>query len=175
MTRRTLLLAATPALAQYEESRRGETPWVPTPDDVIATMLRLAKVTAQDTVYDLGCGDGRIVIAAARDFGARGVGIDIDIERIREAQTAAREAKVTKRVRFIEQDLHKARIAGATVVTIYLFTKVMARLKPKLLAELKPGTRIVAYQFNGLDGWPPEEVVRTHQYPVYRWTVPRRS
>ena len=175
MTRRGLLLCAAPLLAQYEDSRLGDTPWVPTPDAVIATMLRLAKVTSKDMVYDLGCGDGRIVIAAARDFGARGVGIDIEPERIQEANEAARDAKVARRVKFIRQDLHQAKISGATVVTIYLFTKVMARLKPKLLAELKPGTRVVAYQFNGLGDWRPDEVVRTHDHPVYRFTVPPRS
>lgn len=174
MTRRQLLFAS-PLLAQYEDSRLGETPWVPTPDDVIATMLRLTRVTAKDVVYDLGCGDGRIVIAAARDFHARGVGIDIEPERIREAKEAARAAKVTRRVRFLRQDLHQARIGEASVVTIYLFTKVIARLKPKLLAELKPGTRIVSYQFNGMGDWQPDEVASQHQYPVYLWTVPRRK
>ena len=178
MTRRRLFVApflAQPCFAQYEDSRLGDTPWVPTPDKVIATMLGLAQVTTKDTVYDLGCGDGRIVIAAARDFGDRGVGIDIEPERILEANEAARQAKVARRVRFLLQDLHQAKISSATVVTIYLFTKVMARLKPKLLAELKPGTRIVAYQFNGLGDWQPEEVVRTHDHPVYRWTVPRAA
>jgi len=156
--------------AQYEESR-GETPWVPTPDAVVETMLREARVTSRDTVYDLGCGDGRIVIAAAARYGARGVGIDIEPERIREAKAAARAARLADRVRFRRGDFHKTRFDGATVVTIYLYTRVMEKLKPKLLAELKPGTRVVAHQFNGFGDWEPDRVVRTHHYPVFVWTV----
>lgn len=170
--RRFLSLAtATAANAQYEESR-GETPWVPTPEEVVDTMLRLAKVTARDTVLDLGCGDGRIVVAAARDFGARGIGLDIEPVRIREANEAAAKAGVTGRVRFAEQDFHAADFREATVVTIYLYTRVMAKLKPKLLAELKPGSRVVAYQFNGMGDWKPKKTVRKHHYPVYLWIVP---
>jgi len=155
---------------QYEESR-GETPWVPSPDEVIETMLRMAKVTRRDTVLDLGCGDGRVVVMAARKFGARGIGIDIEPERIRESRQAARVAGVSRRVRFIEQDFHHANISGASVVTMYLFTGVMAKLKPKLRAELKPGTRLVAYQFNGMGDWAPDQVDRSHKYPVFLWTV----
>ncbi|MCC6537160.1 MAG: class I SAM-dependent methyltransferase [Bryobacterales bacterium] len=175
MKRRELLAMAWPAAAvtaaQYEESR-GETPWVPTPDEVVDTMLRLAQVTASDTVLDLGCGDGRIVVAAARDFGARGIGLDIEPVRIEEANAAARKARVAERVRFAVQDFHAAHFGEATVVTIYLYTSVMAKLKPKLLAELKPGTRVVAYQFNGMGGWKPRKTVKKHHYPVYLWIVP---
>ena len=159
--------------AQYEESR-GDVPWVPSPDDVIDTMLRLARVTRSDVVYDLGCGDGRIVIAAARNYGARGVGIDIEPVRIQEANQAAKEAGVGDRVRFIEQDMFQAQIAEATVVTLYLFTKVNERLKPKLLRELKPGTRVVAYQFNGMGDWKPSKTVNKHRHPVYLFHVPAR-
>lgn len=158
------------ALAQYEESR-GETPWVPSPDEVIETMLRLARVTRDDVVYDLGCGDGRIINMAAKKFGARGVGIDIEPERISEASEAARAAGVSDRVRFVEQDFHQADVSSATVVTLYLFTAVIAKLKPKLQAELKPGTRIVAYHFNGMGDWKPRKVVRKHRHPVYLWVV----
>ena len=172
MLRRTLLLAPV-AMAQYEESR-GETPWVPSPDDVIETMLRLAGVSRRDVVYDLGCGDGRIVIAAARLFKARAVGIDIEPERIREANQAARAAGVAGKVRFIEQDFHQADISRASVVALYLYTREMTRLKPKLLSQLKSGSRVVAYQFNGLGDWQPKKVVNNHQYPVYLWEVPRR-
>jgi len=175
MLRRDFLLSSLPApvLAQYEESR-GETPWVPSPDEVIDTMLRLARVGQRDTVYDLGCGDGRIVIAAARDFGARAVGIDIEPERIAEANEAARKAAVSERVRFLEQDFHQADLSAATVVALYLYTREMTKLKPKLLAQLKPGARVVAYQFNGMGDWKPESVIRKHDYPVYLWTVPKR-
>lgn len=135
-------------------------------------MLRTAKVTPRDTVLDLGCGDGRIVVAAARDFGARGFGIDIEPVRIAEANAAAKAAGVTDRVRFLEQDFHSADFRGATVVTIYLYTRVMAKLKAKLLAELAPGSRIVAYQFNGMGEWKPRKTVRKHHYPIYLWIVP---
>jgi len=175
MLRRTLLgaLPAVFARAQYEESR-GDVPWVPSPDDVIDTMLRMAKVKSTDVVYDLGCGDGPIVIAAARKFGARGVGVDIEPVRVQEAQAAAHAAGVTGRVSFFEQDLFQTDIREATVVTLYLFTKVIERLKPKLLAELRPGARVVSYQFNGMGDWKPRQVVRKHKYPIYLWVVPRR-
>ena len=177
MTRRALLLSA-PAIAlsaapQYEESR-GETPWVPSPDDVIDTMLRLARVKPRDLVYDLGCGDGRIVIAAARDFGARGVGIDIEPERIAEAREAAKAAAVDRAVDFRVQNFHTTEVAPASVVVLYLYTRVIAKLKPKLLAELKPGTRIVSYQFNGMGDWKPVKTVRKHRYPVFLWVVGKR-
>jgi SAM-dependent methyltransferase len=158
-------------LGQYEESR-GETPWVPTPDDVIQTMLRMARVTRRDRVYDLGCGDGRILITAARQFGCRGVGIDIEPERIRESREGARAARVDRLLRFEEGDFHSTSVREATVVMVYLFTRVMAKLKPKLLAELRPGTRVVAYQFNGFGDWTPAQVDKRHDYPVYLWTVP---
>jgi precorrin-6B methylase 2 len=166
VTRRGLLLGATPCLAQYEESR-GETPWVPTPDDVIDTMLQMAQVTKRDRVWDLGCGDGRILIAAARKHGCRGVGVDIEPERIREARAAAKQAKVDRLLRFVEGDFHQTRIRDASVVMIYLYTRVMAKLQPQLMAELRPGTRLVAFQFNGFTNWAPVEVNRAHPYPVY--------
>jgi ubiquinone/menaquinone biosynthesis C-methylase UbiE len=168
LDRRSFLALLTP---QYEESR-GQTPWVPSPDEVIATMLRLARVTAKDTVYDLGCGDGRIVIAAARDFRARAVGIDIEPERIAEARAAADLAGVGGKVRFVVEDFHQSDVSEATVVALYLFTAEIAKLKPRLLAQLKPGSRVVAYQFNGMGDWKPSKIVRKHHYPVFLWTVP---
>jgi len=174
MHRRKLLQLFWPALPvfpQYLETR-GEAPWVPTPDEVIDTMLRLTRVGPNDIVYDLGCGDGRIVIAAAKNFGARGVGIEIEPELVAEARAAAKDARVESRVEFIEQDLFKADFSRATVVTLYLFTRMNERLKPRLLNELKPGSRVVAYQFNGMGDWKPLEVVTTHNHPVYFWVVP---
>jgi SAM-dependent methyltransferase len=176
MHRRRLvqLFAASPAipsLSQYLETR-GEAPWVPTPEEVIDTMLRLARVGPGDVVYDLGAGDGRIVIAAAKQFGARGVGIEIEPELVAEARAAAREAGVADRVKFVEQDLFKADISGASVVTLYLFTRMNERLKPRLLKELRPGSRVVAYRFNGMGDWKPRQVVTIHPYPVYCWVVP---
>jgi len=176
MNRRRLLLPllSLPALAQYEESK-GDVPWVPTPDEVIDTMFRMAGVTAKDTVFDLGSGDGRVVLYAARHFQARGVGIEIESHRVAEARAAARAAGLSRRVRFIEQDLFKADLKSATVVYLYLYTAVMTRLKPKLLAELKPGSRVVAYQFNGMGDWLPDRVDKTHPYPAYLWTIPNSS
>ncbi|HEU0122750.1 MAG TPA: class I SAM-dependent methyltransferase [Bryobacteraceae bacterium] len=174
MDRRALFpLLALPALAQYEESK-GEVPWVPSPNEVIDTLFRMAKVTAQDTVYDLGSGDGRVVIYAAKHFGARGVGIEIEGHRVAEARTAAIAAGVVNRVRFIEQDAAQASIAGASVVFLYMYTSFMAKLKPKLLAELRPGTRVVAYQFNGMGDWKPRRVNNRHAHPGYLWIVPTR-
>lgn len=172
MHRRVFLpLLSTAALAQYEESK-GDVPWVPTPDEVMDTLFRMAKLTPRDVVYDLGSGDGRVVIYAAKKFGARGVGIEIEGHRVKEARAAARAAGVAGRVRFIEQDLFNADIRIATVVFLYLYTAVMKRLKPKLFAELKPGTRVVAYQFNGMGDWQPAQVDRSHHHPAYLWTVP---
>ncbi|MEZ5352822.1 MAG: class I SAM-dependent methyltransferase [Bryobacteraceae bacterium] len=160
--------------AQYEESR-GEVPWVPTPEEVVETMLEMARVGPGDVVYDLGCGDGRIVIAAARKYGARGVGVDIEPERIREANEAARAAGVAGRVRFVEQDFFKTDVSEATVVALYLFSKINERLKPRLLRELKAGSRVVLYQFNGMGDWKPKRVIRKHHYPVYLFEVPPRA
>jgi ubiquinone/menaquinone biosynthesis C-methylase UbiE len=169
-------LAALPALAraQYEESR-GDAPWVPTPEEVVDTMLREARVRPGDVVYDLGCGDGRIVIEAARKYGAAGLGIDIEPERIREANEAAGAAGVAGRVRFIEGDLFQLDLSPASVVTLYLFTKMNERLKPRLRTELKPGSRVVAYQFNGMGDWRPKKVIRRHRHPVYLFVVPPRA
>lgn len=174
MQRRALLpLIVTPLFAQYEESK-GDVPWVPTPDEVMNTLFRMAAVTPRDTVYDLGSGDGRVLIYAAKHFGARGVGIEIEGHRVLEARAAAKRAGVARRVKFLEQDLFKADIRPATVVFMYLYTAVMTRLQPKLLADLSPGTRVVAYQFNGLRDWKPDRVDNTHSYPAYLWTIPNR-
>lgn len=172
MHRRTFFpLVSRLAFGQYEESK-GDVPWVPTPDEVLDTAFRMARLKASDVVYDLGSGDGRVVIFAARKFGASGVGIEIEGHRVKEARKAAQAAGVGKRVRFVEQDLFKAEIGEATVVFLYLFTAVMTRLRPKLFADLKPGTRVVAYQFNGFSDWKPVLVNRSHPYPVYLWIVP---
>ncbi|MCC6538671.1 MAG: class I SAM-dependent methyltransferase [Bryobacterales bacterium] len=174
MRRRVFLpLLSTAALAQYEESK-GDVPWVPTPDEVMETLFGMARLTASDTVYDLGSGDGRVVIYAAKKFGSRGVGIEIEAHRVKEARAAAKTAGVDKRVRFVERDLFKADFREATVVFLYLYTAVMAKLKPKILAECRPGTRVVAYQFNGMGDWQPARVDRSHDYPAYLWIVPTR-
>jgi cyclopropane fatty-acyl-phospholipid synthase-like methyltransferase len=148
--------------------------WVPTPPEVIAVMLELARVNPTDVVYDLGSGEGDIVIEAARRYGARAVGVELDPERIENAHKKAAAAGVTDRVTFIERDLFELNISEATVVTLYLFPEMTERLLPKLLRELEPGTRIVSHDF-GLADWAPEKTVEVSLdriRRVYLWTVP---
>jgi tRNA G37 N-methylase Trm5 len=141
--------------AQYEE-QVGDVPYVPTPSDVVEGMLKLGGVTSDDFVVDLGCGDGRIVVMAAQKFGARGRSVDLNPVRIKEAQENARTAGVTGRVKFVEGDLFKAEIKDASVVTLYLLPDVNLRLRPKLLKDLKVGTRIVSHSFD-MGDWRPEK------------------
>ena len=142
-------------LAAQSPARGPDIYFVPTPDDVIMKILQMGRVTSEDIVYDLGCGDGRIVIMAAKEFGARGVGIDIDPVRIRESNENARKAGVTDRVKFMEADLFQADIHEATVVTLYLLADLNVKLRPKLLRELKPGTRILSHEFD-MGDWKPD-------------------
>jgi ubiquinone/menaquinone biosynthesis C-methylase UbiE len=137
-------------------------------------MLKLGGVRRDDVVYDLGCGDGRIVITAAREIGARGVGIDIDPERIKEARENARKAGVGRRVEFRNADLFESDIREATVVMLYLFPWVNLKLRPKLLSELKPGTRIVSHSHD-MGDWKPEKEIEVEGHAVYFWTVPPRK
>ena len=130
------------------QEKEFDVPYVPTPDDVVAEMLRIADVGKDDVLYDLGCGDGRIVITAAKKMDCRAVGVDIDPQRIKESRENAVRAKVTDRVQFLQQDLFEANIREATVVTLYLLTSVNLKLRPKLLRELKPGTRVVSHDFS---------------------------
>ena len=169
--------------AQSTEARRKpDVPFVPTTDEAVQAMLKLADVKVTDTVYDLGCGDGRIVIAAAKNFGARAVGIDIDPVRIREANENAKKAGVQNRVKFIEQDLFKADFHEATVVTLFLLPQVNLQLKPKLLKDLKPGTRIVSNTFD-MGDWKADKELNVGNESgdddaflsrhLYLWTVPK--
>ena len=166
---------AAPALAQATQQAPLRSPdviFVPTPPAVVQAMLEVAKVTKGDIVYDLGSGDGRIPIAAVRDFGAlRATGIDIDPERIREANANAEVAEVTDRVRFLNQDLFETDISEATVVTLYLLPSLNLKLRPKLNAELKPGTRIVSHAFN-MGDWEPDQELEVGGRRVYFWTIP---
>jgi len=154
-----------------------EVPDVRTPPEVVTEILRLARVGPDDVVYDLGSGDGRIVIAAARDFGARGVGIELDPSLVAESGKNARRARVTDRTQFFLQDIFAADISEATVVVLYLSPELNLRLRPKLLDQLKPGSRIVSHDFP-IAGWTPERVVnfkgpeRTHVLSL--WIVPPR-
>ncbi|MBE7541944.1 MAG: class I SAM-dependent methyltransferase [Bryobacteraceae bacterium] len=143
-----VLMAVAAAAQTATPTRAPDVPYVPTTEPAVEAMLKLAKVGRSDVVYDLGCGDGRIVIAAARKFGARGVGIDINPERIAEARANAKKAGVEHLVKFIEQDLFEADIREASVVTLFLLNHVNMKLKPKLLADLKPGTRVVSNTFD---------------------------
>ncbi|MGE5793582.1 MAG: methyltransferase domain-containing protein [Bacteroidota bacterium] len=165
-------LPAHPAGPATGAAQPLDVPFVPTPADAVAAMLKLAGVRKDDVVYDLGSGDGRIVIAAARR-GARGVGIDIDPARIAEGERNARAAGVASRVRFVRQDLFDADLGDATVVTLYLLPRVNQRLRPKLLAELKPGTRVVSYGFD-MGDWAPERTVEIGSSMLYLWVIPQR-
>ena len=157
--------------------RAPDVAYEPTATEVVHAMLRLAKVTADDVVYDLGCGDGRIVITAVRDFGARGVGVDIDPVRIAESRENARQAGVTDRIRFLTEDLFLTDLGDATVVTLFLSQEVNLAVRPKLQRELKPGTRIVSH-WHHMGDWKPQETVRVRSagrdHPIYLWTIPAR-
>ena len=147
-------LTSTAAFADPQESLA---PFVPTPQDVVDRMLALAEVNSQDTVYDLGCGDGRIVITAAKKYGAHGVGFDIDPQRIKESTENARTAGVENLVTFKQQDVMTVDVSPATVVTLYLLTASNLKLRPLLTKELKPGARIVSHMFS-MGDWEPAKV-----------------
>jgi ubiquinone/menaquinone biosynthesis C-methylase UbiE len=151
--------------------------FVPSSDAVIDAMLKIAEVGPTDVVYDLGCGDGRIVIAAAKRFGARGVGIDIDPERIKEANARARDAGVAGRVTFQVGDIFSddVKIGDATVVMLYLLPSLNERLRPKLWRDLRPGTRVVSNSFGMGDAWPPEKTQHVGEYWIYFWHVPKTT
>jgi ribosomal protein L11 methylase PrmA len=168
------LLAAgwAPALAQQAQPlRQPDVIFVPTPQEVVDAMLKLAKVTANDVVYDLGSGDGRIPITAAKTYGARGVGIDIDPVRIGEAMANLKTAGVADKVRFLNQDLFTTDISQATVVTLYLLPSLNLKLLPKLNRELRPGTRVVSHSFD-MGTAKPLETLNINGRTVYFWTIP---
>lgn len=173
----TIALATSLAFAQAPPDNAPElkkdVPYVPSPDGVVRKMLEMAHVGASDVLYDLGCGDGRIVIAAARR-GARGVGVDIDPERIAESDRNAREARVQNRVKFLQQDLFDTDLREATVVTLYLLPGVNMKLRPKLLSELRPGTRVVSHSFD-MGDWAPTQTAQVDGANVYLWIVPQRT
>jgi SAM-dependent methyltransferase len=161
MTSRRVLLGFIVSLAvaaAQSPKREPDVPYVPSTEEAVSAMLKLADVKSTDVVYDLGCGDGRIVIAAAKDYGAHAVGIDINPTRIAEAKENAKKAGVENLVRFEENDLFEADIHEATVVTLFLLSSVNRKLQPKLLHDLKPGTRVVSNTFN-MDNWTPEKEI----------------
>jgi tRNA G37 N-methylase Trm5 len=164
--------------APAEKERTLDVPFVPTNEKVVAEMLKVANVKKDDILYDLGSGDGRIVITAAKKFGTRGTGIDIDPKRVEEAKENAEKAGVTDRVKFIEGDIFEASIKDATVVTLYLLPAVNLRLRPKLLSELKPGTRVVSHNYD-MGDWKPQKTIKVNtpngEHTVYYWVVPGRA
>jgi SAM-dependent methyltransferase len=178
-----LALFTSLAVAQTSQPKhQPDVPYVPTTEEAVKAMLKLADVKPSDIVYDLGCGDGRIVIAAAKEYGAHGVGIDINPERIQEAEENAKKAGVEKLVRFEENDLFDADIHEASVVTLFLLSSVNLKLRPKLLKDLKPGTRIVSNTFD-MGDWKPEKELtldRTEDgiglsHRFFLWIVPQRN
>jgi SAM-dependent methyltransferase len=169
-----IVLGLTPAVGSSQQSGKLREPdviYVPTPQNVVDAMLKLANVHSGDVIYDLGCGDGRIVVTAARQFGVRGIGIDINPERIAEARENARSNGVTNRVTFRNEDLFEADIKEASVVTLYLLTSLNLKLRPKLWRDLKPGTRIVSHTFD-MGDWKPEKEMEIGAHTIYLWTVP---
>src|ERR1700693_2994031 len=163
------LLVSLAAAQDSQPKRPLDVPYVPTSNAVVEAMLKLAGVKKTDIVYDLGCGDGRIVITAAKLYGAHGVGVDINPERIREARANARQAGVENLVKFEENDLFSVDIRNATVVALYLLRTVNLQLRPRLFSELKPGTRVVSHTFDMAD-WKPEKEEHVDGASIYLWT-----
>lgn len=150
-----------------------DVPYVPTRTVVVEAMLKLAEVKPGDVVYDLGCGDGRIVVSAAKNHGATGMGFDIDPKRIEEANANAKAANVTDKVKFVTANLFEADLSAATVITLYLLPDVNLQLRPRLLA-LKPGTRIVSHAFD-MGDWAPEKTEEVDGATIFFWRVPEKS
>jgi ribosomal protein L11 methylase PrmA len=172
-----VLAAPTGLLAQAQKkapSRGPDVIFVPTPQEVVEDMLRLANVRKGDVLYDLGSGDGRIAITAAKKYGIKATGIDIDPDRIREANENAKKAGVSHLVEFRNDDLFQADFRDATVVTLYLLPDLNVKLRPKLWNELKPGTRIVSHQFD-MGKWKPEKTLESDGRTIYFWTIPEKS
>lgn len=151
-----------------------DVPYVPTPTEVVEAMLNIAKVNKNDVVYDLGCGDGRIVITAAKKYGATGIGVDLNPERIKEANQNARDNKVTGKVKFYEGNLFDFDFSKASVLTLYLLPSVNLKLKPKILKEMKPGSRVVSHAFD-MGDWKPDQQINVDGRTVYLWTVPAKQ
>lgn len=151
-----------------------DVPYVPTPEEVVAKMLDMAQVNDKDLVYDLGCGDGRIVIMAAQKKGARGIGFDLDPERIYECKQNAKIAGVNDRVQFKQQDLFTTDLSEATVVTMYLLQSVNLQMRPRLFAQLRPGTRVVSHDFD-MGEWEPDQSAELDGHNVYYWVIPANA
>lgn len=162
------------AAAQTAAPKRSpDVPYVPTPQPVVEAMLKLGEVKSGDILYDLGSGDGRIPITAAKLYGVRGTGIDINPQRIAEAEENAKTQGVTDKVRFKNEDLFETNFSDATVVTLYLLPSINLKLRPKLWKDLKPGTRIVSHSFD-MGGWEPEKKIEVDGRYLYLWRVPAK-
>ena len=157
--------------AAQRPARMPDIYFAPTRQVIVDAMLQLARVTPDDVVYDLGSGDGRIVVIAAQKYGARGIGVELEPRLVEISRQVAREAGVADRVAFIEGDLFTADISDATVVALYLSNSINAQLEPKLRRELRPGTRIVSHQFR-IGNWPPQQTVRVENEELFLWTIP---
>ena len=168
------LTAGAGVFSQAPTAAKPDVVYVPTPQGVVDAMLQLADVKASDVVYDLGSGDGRIVITAAKKFGARGVGFEIDPQLVKTATDNAAAARVSDRVRFVNENLFTADIHEANVVTLYLLQSINERLRPKLVRELKPGTRVVSHVFNMGPEWPPQKTIDVGASRVFLWTIAER-
>ncbi len=167
------LCAPWPVLAQYDEFG-GDVPYVPTPQPIVEAMLKLGRIQPTDFVIDLGCGDGRIVVMAAEKFGARGMGFDLNPQRIAEAKENAKKAGVEDRVEFVEKNLFDADVSKATLVTLYLLPDVNMRLRPKLLRELRTGARIVSHSFD-MGDWKPDKKIEVNGKTLYFWEVTEKA
>jgi SAM-dependent methyltransferase len=170
----TFAWLASTLLAQTPAKKQPDVVYVPTPQPVVEAMLELARVTPADVVYDLGSGDGRIVITAARKYGARGVGVEMDPVLVKQARENAAAAGVSGRVRFVTADLFDTDLRRATVVTLYLLQSINERLRPKLVRELKPGARVVSHVFNMGPEWPPDQTITVDRSRVFLWRIPPR-
>ena len=159
------------ALAVGVHAQTPDIHYVPTPDEVVDAMLSTAGVTAADVVYDLGSGDGRIVIEAAKKYGARGVGVELDADLIKRARRNAQKAGVTDKVSFVQSDFFKTDLSRATVVTLFLSQSINLRLQPKLQRELKPGARVVSHRFPMPPDWKPDRDVTVRGARVFLWTI----
>ncbi|MGJ9416600.1 SAM-dependent methyltransferase [Massilia sp. CMS3.1] len=167
-----LLLPQAYLLAQPAAAPQSlDVPYVPTPQEVVERMLQMAKVGKKDVLFDLGCGDGRIVVTAAKEHGARGTGIDLDPQRIREARKNAEQAGVGHQVSFKVADLFETDVSAASVVTLYLLPNVNTRLRPQLWKQLKVGSRVVSHAFDMGPEWPPEQTDTVEGRAIYYWTI----
>jgi SAM-dependent methyltransferase len=172
-----LVLGLLPAAGISQQAgtlRQPDVIYVPTPQEVVDAMLKMAGVHGGDVVYDLGCGDGRVVVTAAKQYGVRGVGIDINPERIAEAKENIKKNGVGNLVTLRNEDLFEADIKEASVVTLYLLTSLNLKLRPKLWRDLKPGTRIVSHSFE-MGDWKPEKEMMVSGHPIYMWRVPANA